>query len=105
MMAPQHKNTPLQEYPAVRNIYSLYGKESELEPVRINAPHNYNIASREPAYDLFARKVLALANGHARELYRRSKLRASIPPVQKEPAPQTRLRSPLRRIPPREGRS
>lgn len=57
------KNTPRQEYPAVKNIYSLYGKESELESVQIDAPHNYNRASREAVYDFFARKALGLAHG------------------------------------------
>jgi hypothetical protein len=57
------KNTPRLEYPAVKRIYALYGKESEVESVQIDAPHNYNKASREAVYDFFARKVLGLANG------------------------------------------
>ena len=57
------KNTPRQEYPAVKKIYALYGKESELESLQFDAPHNYNQASREAVYDFFARKVLGLAKG------------------------------------------
>jgi dienelactone hydrolase len=57
------RNTPKDEYPAVRRIYALYGKESEVESVQFNAPHNYNQASREAVYDFFARKVLGLPKG------------------------------------------
>ncbi len=42
--------TPRREYPAVRSIYELYDRASEVEMVQIAAPHNYNQASREAMY-------------------------------------------------------
>jgi len=57
------RNTPRQEYPAIRRIYELYGQTGEVETVQIDAPHNYNQASREAVYDFFARKALGLAKG------------------------------------------
>ncbi len=57
------RNTPRQEFPAMKRIYALYGKESEVESVQFDAPHNYNQASREAVYDFFARKALGLAAG------------------------------------------
>lgn len=52
------KNTPREEYPAVRSIYRLYGAEDKLEMVQIDAPHNYNQQSREAVYRFFAKTVL-----------------------------------------------
>jgi hypothetical protein len=52
------KNTPREEYPAVRSIYELYGKASNLETVQIDAPHNYNQASREAMYTFFGKRIL-----------------------------------------------
>jgi dienelactone hydrolase len=49
------KNTLEEEYPAVKGIYSLYGKPDQVEAVRIDAPHNYNQASREAVYRFFAK--------------------------------------------------
>lgn len=54
------KNTPREEYPAIRDIYKLYDAESNLEMVQITAPHNYNQASREAVYQFFGKRVLAL---------------------------------------------
>lgn len=53
------RNTPKEEYPAVRSIYALYDAVAKLETVLIDAPHNYNQASREAVYRFFARHVLA----------------------------------------------
>jgi len=52
------KNTPREEFPAVRSIYQLYGKADNVEMVQIDAPHNYNKPSREAMYAFFARRVL-----------------------------------------------
>ncbi len=52
------RNTPSDEYPAVRGIYELYDAESQLEQVQIDAPHNYNQQSREAVYQFFAKKAL-----------------------------------------------
>lgn len=52
------KNTPREEYPAVRSIYELYGKANNVEMVQIDAPHNYNQASREAMYTFFGKRIL-----------------------------------------------
>jgi dienelactone hydrolase len=52
------KNTPREEYPAVRSIYELYDKAANLEMVQIDAPHNYNLASRETMYSFFGKRIL-----------------------------------------------
>lgn len=52
------KNTPREEYPAVRSIYELYGKADNLETIQIEAPHNYNQASREAMYSFFGKRIL-----------------------------------------------
>ena len=55
------KNTPGEEYPAIRSIYELYGKASNLEMVQIDAPHNYNQPSREAMYTFFNKRIFELA--------------------------------------------
>ena len=50
-------NTPREEYPGVRAIYSLYGKADDVESVQIDAPHNYNRDSREAVYRFFAKWI------------------------------------------------
>ncbi|HTM52203.1 MAG TPA: acetylxylan esterase [Bryobacteraceae bacterium] len=52
------RNTPREEYPALRSIYELYDKASELEMIQIDAPHNYNQQSREAMYRFFGKRVL-----------------------------------------------
>jgi dienelactone hydrolase len=52
------KNTPSEEYPAVRWIYELYDRKANLEMVQIDAPHNYNQASREAMYSFFGKRIL-----------------------------------------------
>ncbi len=52
------RNTPQVEYPAVRSIYELYGKADNLETIQIDAPHNYNQASREAVYRFFGKRIL-----------------------------------------------
>jgi len=53
------KNTPREEYPAIRSIYELYDKTGNLDMVQIDAPHNYNQASREAMYNFFGKRILA----------------------------------------------
>lgn len=48
------KNTMTSEYPAVKSIYQLFGAEDKLTAIQIDAPHNYNQASREAVYGWFA---------------------------------------------------
>lgn len=52
------RNTPQEEFPAVRSIYALYGKPENVENVHIDAPHNYNQASREAVYRFFGKHLL-----------------------------------------------
>jgi hypothetical protein len=52
------KNTPREEYPAIRSIYELYDRAANLEMVQIDAPHNYNQASREAMYSFFGKRIL-----------------------------------------------
>ena len=53
------------EYPAVRDIYRLYGAEDRISAVQVDAPHNYNQESREAVY-AFLGKWLAGGNGQKR---------------------------------------
>ncbi len=52
------KNTLVEEYPAMKKIYELYDAGAQVETVQINAPHNYNKASREAVYKFFGKQVL-----------------------------------------------
>jgi dienelactone hydrolase len=52
------RNTPREEFPGVRHVYELYGKPELLETIHIDAPHNYNRASREAVYRFFAKHIL-----------------------------------------------
>ncbi|MDW8129467.1 MAG: acetylxylan esterase [Bryobacterales bacterium] len=52
------RNTPREEFPAVRAIYELYGKPENVENAHMDAPHNYNQASREAVYRFFGKHVL-----------------------------------------------
>jgi dienelactone hydrolase len=52
------KNTPREEYPAVRSIYELYDRAANVETVQMDAPHNYNQASREAMYSFFDNRIL-----------------------------------------------
>jgi hypothetical protein len=47
-----------EEYPAVRAIYDLYDKGSEVEMFFQTAPHNYNKPNREATYAFFGKHVL-----------------------------------------------
>jgi dienelactone hydrolase len=52
------KNTMTAEYPAIRNIYRLFGAEDKVTAVQMDAPHNYNQESREAVYGWFAHWLL-----------------------------------------------
>ncbi len=56
------KNTPREEFPAVKAVYELYGKGDLVETVQFDAPHNYNKDSREAVYRFFAKHVLKAPN-------------------------------------------
>jgi dienelactone hydrolase len=57
------RNTLKEEYPAMKKIYELYDAGSQVETVQIDAPHNYNKASREQVYKFFAKHVLGDSDG------------------------------------------
>ncbi len=50
--------TPRVEYPAIRSVYELYGVGDKIASVQIDAPHNYNKASREAVYRFFGQWLL-----------------------------------------------
>ncbi len=52
------KNTLEEEFPAIRSVYRLYGAEERVHAVRFDAPHNYNLQSREAVYAWMNRWLL-----------------------------------------------
>ena len=52
------KLTPTVEYPMIRSIYELYGAADKVANVHVDAPHNYNLQSREAMYRFFAKHLL-----------------------------------------------
>jgi dienelactone hydrolase len=52
------KNTPREEFPAIRAIYELYDRPDLVETVQMDAPHNYNQQSREAVYRFFGKHIL-----------------------------------------------
>ena len=51
-------NTPTVEYPAIKEIYRLFGAEDRLEWAQVDAGHNYNRESREAVYKFLGRNLL-----------------------------------------------
>lgn len=51
-------NTPELEYPAIRDIYSLYDAADRVSTAQVHAGHNYNRESREFVYGWFGRWLL-----------------------------------------------
>jgi len=56
-------NVPELEFPAIREIYRLYGAEDRVEFAQVDAPHNYNRESRESVYAFFGRVFLGEKDG------------------------------------------
>jgi dienelactone hydrolase len=52
------RNTPREEYPAMKAIYELYDRAANLDMIQIDAPHNYNKDSREAVYKFFGKQAL-----------------------------------------------
>ncbi|HZL56523.1 MAG TPA: hypothetical protein VFC21_05550 [Bryobacteraceae bacterium] len=71
------KNTPTEEYPAIRRIYDLYGKPENVETVQLDAPHNFNKENREYVYRFFAKHIL-----HAPDAAQITEKSAEIPELQ-----------------------
>lgn len=47
------KDTPTKEFPAIRDIYELYGSADKLMNFHVDDSHNYNVAMREHVYGFF----------------------------------------------------
>ena len=54
------RNTPTEEFPAVKSIYRLLDAESQVENVHFDSPHNYHQGSREAVYRFFGKKILGI---------------------------------------------
>lgn len=52
------RNNLQEEVPAIRRVYELYDAAARLEATQIDAPHNYNLASRNAMYPFFAKHLL-----------------------------------------------
>ena len=52
------RETPRVEYPAIREVYGLYDAQDHLRNVHIDAPHNYNLDSRQAMYRFFGAFLL-----------------------------------------------
>jgi dienelactone hydrolase len=48
------RHTPVEEFPAIRQIYSLYGVPQNVQNAHVDAEHNYNRQSREAVYRFLA---------------------------------------------------
>ena len=57
------RNTPKEEFPAIRAIYDLYGRGSNVETMQLEAPHNFNQQNREAVYRFFGQRILGEAAG------------------------------------------
>ena len=47
--------TPQVEFPMIRGVYELFGAADRVANVHVDAPHNYNKASREAMYKFFGK--------------------------------------------------
>ena len=56
------KHVPAEEFPAIRKVYELYGKEANAAVVQFNAPHNLNEQSRNAVERFFAKEILHAPN-------------------------------------------
>lgn len=52
------RENPTQEWPAIRQVYDLYGAGDRTAVVQFNYGHNYNIESRQAMYAWFGRWLL-----------------------------------------------
>lgn len=57
------KHTPDEEFPAIRSIYHLYGAQDRVTLHHVDAPHNYNHASRAGVYAFLHRHLRARMPG------------------------------------------
>ncbi len=61
------KEVPAVAFPAIRQVYNLYGAAEKLESVQFDSPHNYHTQSREAMYSFFQRTLLGLPGGEVKE--------------------------------------
>jgi len=54
------RNTPTEEFPAVKSIYTLTDAAAQVENVHFDSPHNYHQGSREAVYRFFGKKILGI---------------------------------------------
>lgn len=54
------RNTPTEEFPAMRSIYRLLDAESQVENAHFDSPHNYHQGTREAVYRFFGKKILGI---------------------------------------------
>jgi dienelactone hydrolase len=57
------RNTPKEEFPAIRAIYDLYDQGRNVETMQLDAPHNFNQPNREAVYRFFGQRILGEAAG------------------------------------------
>ncbi|HXK58762.1 MAG TPA: acetylxylan esterase [Acidobacteriota bacterium] len=76
------KNTPQIEFPAMQQIYRLFGFPDRVANVHLNYEHNYNKDSREAAYAWFSRWLLGTKTEVREQPFtveERKKLEARLP--------------------------
>jgi len=54
------RNTLEEEFPAIQAVYRLMGAEEKVHALRFDAPHNYNLQSREAVYAWMGRWLLGI---------------------------------------------
>jgi hypothetical protein len=59
------KETPQVEYPAIREVYALFGAPDHVANVHVDAGHNYNKISREAVYRFFGKWFLNAGDEYA----------------------------------------
>jgi hypothetical protein len=59
------KHVPKEEFPALRKVYELYGKEANTSVVQFDFPHNMNEQSRNAVERFFAKEILHAPNADA----------------------------------------
>jgi dienelactone hydrolase len=64
------RNTPQEEFPAVRGIYRLLDAGTNVESVQIDQKHNYSKESREAVYTFFGAKFLGVSGPVAEQRFR-----------------------------------
>jgi len=58
-------HNPTEEYPDIKSVYALYGAADKVECVQIDAPHNYNLPSREAMYAFLGKWLLGVTDKDA----------------------------------------